>query len=120
VDEVLAEAVLVHDPVGALSAGRAAAVEHERLAHAVDAAVAGDAPVLAGGLPVPRRRGAVGARPVGILAVARAEEEPLKVTLRQERLLCACTVGRQQRKKMISLVSCACTKLISSNMLRKV
>jgi hypothetical protein len=93
VREVLAEPVLVHDPVGALAAGCAAAVEDERLAEAVDAAVAGDAAVLAGGLPVPRGRGAVGARPVGVLAVARAEEEPLQVALRQERLLCK---GEQQ------------------------
>jgi hypothetical protein len=96
VDEVLAEAVLVHDPVGALSAGRAAAVEHERLAHAVDAAVAGDAAVLAGGLPVPRRGGAVGARAVGVLAVARAEEEPLQVALRQERLGCTFTKNKNK------------------------
>ena len=89
VREVLAEAVLVHDPVGALAAGGAAAVEDERLAEAVDAAaVAGDAAVLAGGLPVAGGGGAVGARPVGVLAVARAEEEPLQVALRQERLLC--------------------------------
>jgi hypothetical protein len=88
VDEVLAEAVLVHDPVGALAAWRAAAVEDERLAEAVDAAVARHAPVLARRLPVARRRGAVGARPVGVLAIAGAEEEPLQVALRQERLVC--------------------------------
>jgi hypothetical protein len=88
VDEVLAEAVLVHDPVGALAAWRAAAVEDERLAEAVHAAVARHAPVLARRLPVARRRGAVGARPVGVLAVAGTEEEPLQVALRQERLVC--------------------------------
>ena len=86
--DVLAEAVLVHDPVRALAAGGTAAVEDERLAEAVDAAVAGDAPVLARGLPVARGRGAVGARPVGVLAVAGAEKEPFQVSFRQERLLC--------------------------------
>ena len=40
VREVLAEAVLVHDPFGALATGGAAAVEDERLAETVDAAVA--------------------------------------------------------------------------------
>jgi hypothetical protein len=92
VGDVLAEAVLVHDPVGALAAGGAAAVEDERLAEAVDAAVAGDAAVLAGGLPVPRRRGAVGAGAVGVLAVPGAEEEPFQVSFRQERLLCDYTI----------------------------
>ena len=77
VREVLAEAVLVHDPVGALAAGGAAAVEDERLAEAVDAGVAGDAAVLAGGLPVARRGGAVGALPRRVLAVAQVEEVPL-------------------------------------------
>jgi hypothetical protein len=96
VDEVLAESVLVHDPVGALAAGSAAAVEDESLAHAVDAAVASDAAVLAGGLPVPRRGGAVGARAVGVLAVARAEEEPLQVALRQERLGCTFTKNKNK------------------------
>jgi hypothetical protein len=88
VGDVLAEAVLVHDPVGALAAGGATAVEDERLAEAVDAAVAGNAAVLARGLPVPRGRGAVGAGTVGVLAVAGAEEEPFQVSFRQERLLC--------------------------------
>jgi len=36
-------------------------------------------PVLAGGLPVPSRRGAVGAGAVGVLAVEAAEEVPLGV-----------------------------------------
>ncbi len=86
--EVLAEAVLVHDPVGALAAGSATLVEDERLAEAEDLAGAGDLAILAGGLPVPGARRPVRPRPVRILPVSWAEEEPLQVTLRQERLLC--------------------------------
>jgi hypothetical protein len=86
---LVVEAVLVHDPVGADPLRRAAAVVDERLLHADGAAaVVQHAAVLARGLPVPRPRRAVGAEPVGVLAVPRPEEVPLRVTARQERLVC--------------------------------
>jgi hypothetical protein len=50
----------VHDPVGPGSLGRPAAVEDERLLHPGGAPPMVDLPVLARGLPVALRRGAVG------------------------------------------------------------
>uniref|UniRef100_A0A0E0IFV7 Uncharacterized protein n=1 Tax=Oryza nivara TaxID=4536 RepID=A0A0E0IFV7_ORYNI len=47
------EAVLVHDPVGALALGGAAGVEDEGLLHADGGGAVADLPVLAGGLPPP-------------------------------------------------------------------
>ena len=57
------EAELVHDPAGLDAVGGPPAVEDERLAHADDGAAAAAAhlAVLAGGLPVARLGGAVGA-----------------------------------------------------------
>jgi hypothetical protein len=75
------EAVLVHDPVSLGTLGRLAPVEHEGLLDSD--VVAGrrggreDGLVGAGGLPVARPGGAVGAGAVGVLAVPRAEEVPL-------------------------------------------
>jgi len=53
----------VHDPAGLDAVGGPSAVEDERLAHADDGAAAAAAhlAVLAGGLPVARLGGAVGA-----------------------------------------------------------
>ena len=73
------EAVLVHDPVGPLALRRPPGVEDERLLHPDDPGTMAHLPVLAGGLPVPSRRGAVGAGAVGVLAVEAAEEVPLGV-----------------------------------------
>uniref|UniRef100_A0A0E0EP35 DUF834 domain-containing protein n=1 Tax=Oryza meridionalis TaxID=40149 RepID=A0A0E0EP35_9ORYZ len=73
------EAVLVHDPVGALALGGAAGVEDEGLLHADGGGAVADLPVLAGGLPVAAGGGAVGAGAVGVLAVEAAEEVPLGV-----------------------------------------
>jgi hypothetical protein len=89
VDDVVVEAVLVHDPVGLLAVRRAALVEDERLAHA-DAAGAGvDGLVAAGGLPEPGRRGAVRARPRRVLLVLVAEEVPVVLGARTDpALLC--------------------------------
>jgi hypothetical protein len=52
-----------------------------------------DAAVFAGGLPVPCSRCPVGPEAVGVLAVPRPEEVPLRVTARQERLLCTMKRG---------------------------
>ena len=78
----------MHDPAGLDAVGGPPAVEDERLAHADDGAAAAAAhlAVLAGGLPVARLGGAVGARPRRVLAVAEAEEVPL--ARRQLRHLC--------------------------------
>jgi hypothetical protein len=78
-DVLSLEAVLVHDPVGALSLGRASRVEDERLLHADDPGAVAHLPVLASGLPVASVGGAVGAGAVGVLAVEAAEEVPLGV-----------------------------------------
>jgi hypothetical protein len=71
------EAVLVHDPVGLLAVRGAALVEDKGLAHAdaLDGVV--DGLVAAGGLPEPRRRGAVRPRPRRVLLVLVAEEVPV-------------------------------------------
>jgi hypothetical protein len=83
------EAVLVHDPARLLAPGGAAPVEDERLLHAHQraAAAAADLAVLAGGLPVAGRRGAVGAQARRVLAVAEAVEVPL--LLPHLRLVCS-------------------------------
>jgi len=76
----------VHDPVGLDAPGRPAAVEDERLLDA-DVLAGGrghDGLVGAGGLPVPRPGGAVGARAVGVFSVPWAEEVPL--ALAEQRL----------------------------------
>ena len=82
------EAVLVHDPVRFDALGRPAAVEDECL---LDADVLArrrgqDGLVGAGGLPVAGPGCAVGADAVGVLAVSRAEEVPLR--LPENRLGC--------------------------------
>lgn len=69
----------MHDPIGALPLWRAAGVEDERLLHPDDPRPMAHLPVLAGGLPVAPRCGAVGAGTVGVLAVEAAEEVPLGV-----------------------------------------
>ena len=86
------EAELVHDPVRLVSFGCAAAVEDERLLHADQraGAAAADLAVLAGGLPVPGHRGAVGAQPRRVLAVAEAVEVPL--LLPHLRLVCCVVI----------------------------
>ncbi|BAS85333.1 Os03g0624700, partial [Oryza sativa Japonica Group] len=71
------EPVLVHHPAGLGALGRPPAVEHQRLLHAGERAAVEDLLVLAGGLPVAGVRGAVGADPRRVLAVAHAEEVPL-------------------------------------------
>jgi hypothetical protein len=82
----------VHNPAGLDAVGRPPLVEDERLPHADDGARrrrrrgAAHLAVLAGGLPVSRLGGAVGARPRRVLAVAEAEEVPL--ARRQLRHLC--------------------------------
>ena len=82
------EAVLVHDPVGPLALRRPPGVEDERLLHPNGLAAVVHLAVLARGLPVPPRRGAVGpvagAAPApgagaGDLAVEAGEEVPLGV-----------------------------------------
>lgn len=75
----------MHDPVGALALGRAAGVEDERLLHPDDPGAMAHLPVLPGGLPVASRGGAVGAGPVGVLAVEAAEEVPLRVAAAEAR-----------------------------------
>lgn len=52
---------------------------NERFLHADDAGTTADGAVLAGGLPVPLRGGAVGPRSVGVFTVKGAEEVPLQV-----------------------------------------
>ena len=69
----------MHDPVGALALGSASGMEDERLLHPDDPGPMAHLPVLPRGLPVPTRRGAVGAGAVGVLAVEAAEEVPLGV-----------------------------------------
>ena len=93
------ESVLVHDPVALPAVGGPALVKHQRLPHADDDPAAAAAPagpgarrrqhrlVPAGGLPESGRRGAVGPRPAGVLAVLVAEEVPLR------RLLVVPTAG---------------------------
>ena len=78
----------MHDPVGLDALGRLALVEDEGLLDAdVVAGRSGeDGLVGAGGLPVPRAGGAVGACAVGVLAVPRAEEVPF--VLAEQRLTC--------------------------------
>jgi len=78
------EAELVHDPLRLAPLGGSPAVEHQRLAHPhhrgalpLPFAAGDDGAVLAGGLPVARRGGAVGALPRRVLAVAQVEEVPL-------------------------------------------
>lgn len=82
------ESVLVHDPVAPLPLGRPAGVEDERLLHTNGLPAVVDLSVLARGLPVSPRRGAVG--PVagsapaagagpGDLAVEARKEVPLGV-----------------------------------------
>jgi hypothetical protein len=78
-DVISLEAVLVHDPVGALALGRASRVEDERLLHADDPGAVAHLPVLAGGLPVSPVGGPVGAGAIGVLAIEAAEEVPLGV-----------------------------------------
>ena len=77
--------ILVHDPVGLAAVGRPPRVEDERLAHADEpaAAVLGVAHRLvpAGGLPEPRQRRPVRARPRRVLAVLVAEEVPVTLLL---------------------------------------
>ena len=77
----------MHHPLRLPPLGRSAPVEHQRLAHPhhrrrILAAVAAgdDGAVLAGGLPVAGARGAVGALPRRVLAVAQVEEVPLLST----------------------------------------
>jgi hypothetical protein len=83
------EAVLVHDPVGLLAVGRAAAVEDERLPHPDEAVLGVDGLVPPRGLPE-----AGGGRPVGagagrVLLVLVAEEVPLVLLLHSDlALLC--------------------------------
>ena len=74
----------MHDPLRLAPLGGSPAVEHQRLAHpdhgggaSAAAAGDGDGAVLAGGLPVAGARGAVGALPRRVLAVAQVEEVPL-------------------------------------------
>ena len=70
----------MHDPLRLAPLGGSPAVEHQRLAHPHHRGVlpAGDdGAVLAGGLPVARHGGAVGALPRRVLAVAQVEEVPL-------------------------------------------
>jgi hypothetical protein len=73
------EAVLVHDPTLLLAPRGAPPVEDEPLLHAHQHAVAAiaDLAVLAGGLPVASRRGAVGAQDRRVLAVVEAVQVPL-------------------------------------------
>jgi hypothetical protein len=77
--EVSVESVLMEHPLCLLPARRAALVEDERLLHSQERAGGGadHLPVLAGGLPVARAGGTVGAQARGVLAVAQAEEVPL-------------------------------------------
>jgi hypothetical protein len=72
----------VHDPVSFGAPGRLAAVEDEGLLDpdVVARRSRNDGLVGAGGLPVPGPGGAVGAGAVRVLAVPRAEEEPLLVS----------------------------------------
>ena len=82
---VWVEAELVHDPLRLPPLGRSAPVEHQRLAHPhhrrlILATAGDDGAVLAGGLPVAGARGAVGALPRRVLAVAQVEEVPLLPT----------------------------------------
>ena len=69
----------MEDPLGLLAARGASLVEDERLLHAEQGAGGGveHLAVLAGGLPVAGARGAVGALPRRVLAVAQVEEVPL-------------------------------------------
>jgi hypothetical protein len=85
------EAVLVHDPVGLNAPGRLAGVEDERLldTRRLGAPFGRDRLIGPGGLPVPSPGCAVGARPVGVLAVPRREEVPLLVP--EQRLVCTRT-----------------------------
>jgi len=87
----------VHDPARLHALGRPPLVEDERLLHANHGAAAAlgrraggggerDGLVGAGGLPVAGPGGAVGADAVGVLAVSRAEEVPLR--LPENRLGC--------------------------------
>ena len=82
----------MHDPARLHALGRATLVEDERLLdadHGGAAAAVGtragsgggerDGLVGAGGLPVAGAGGAVGADAVGVLAVSRAEEVPLRL-----------------------------------------
>ena len=67
----------MHDPVGLLTVGGAAAIEDQCLAHANLLVAVTDALVTAGCLPKPGVGGAVGARSGRVLAVLVAEEVPL-------------------------------------------
>jgi hypothetical protein len=82
------EAVLVDDPVGLDAPGRLPGVEDERLldARRLGAPPGRDRLVGSSGLPVPPPGGAVGARPVGVLAAPRREEVPLLAP--EQGLLC--------------------------------
>jgi hypothetical protein len=84
----------VHDPLRLPPPGRPPPVEHQRLAHPHQRPVfvggGGDGAVLAGGLPVARSSGAVGAVAGGVLAVAQAEEVPL-VPFAHAAILCSNT-----------------------------
>ena len=74
---LLFEAILVHDPVGLLAVGSAAAVEDEGFAHADLLEGVADALVSAGGLPKASVGGSIRARPCRVLPVLVAEKVPL-------------------------------------------
>jgi hypothetical protein len=82
-ERVGGEAVLVHDPAGLGALGWAALVEDERLldANALAGGAVVDGPVGASGLPVPGPRRPVRTDAVRVLAVTRAEEVPLAISI---------------------------------------
>lgn len=97
------QAVLVHDPAGLVAGRRAATVEDERLPHAEGPVVVTAAappapaparrhhPVLAGGLPVPGPRGAVGPQ-----ARRELDDPPAEEVADAAAVLSASASGRQQ------------------------